>query len=316
LAIPFLITLVAFVWLFAILLSFLVEPKADLPRTRGRVGFAGFFGYVIVISVVGTALLGSAPEQSVRLTGWLTSEEVWPGALVVQVQTVSSIRVPLLFDRPIPLMLFASLSLTNASAVPLEGNVTIGFQGLDPPLFQPFPTRLVLNSSVDSGMLRFLIDPRGGVRPGTYNVTYFVGFDVAIAGIGTFNRLETGTLSISVQEAEFTSVWYLIFILIGILTSFWWRIANAYLSGGAAFPNFAKNRERRIVTCVLVIPAFSAVIALVIFGDFLRSLTPGADAFTRAVSGFFFSFFWENAAKKLGESVSGAYKKIVGTAPD
>jgi len=314
--VPFLLTFVAFVSLFAILLSFVTKPSGD-SKTRGRVTFAGFFGYVIVVSVIGTLLLGSARLDTPPATGWSTSEIAWPDMLVVRLQTFSSIEVPPFHDRLISLTLFAFHSVINSSITSIDGTITIGFQVLQPPLVQTFPATLVLDGTADSGILRYSFNPTGGVRAGNYNVTFFVEFNISVPGVGNYSAVETGTLVIRIQDSELASTWYLVFILIGILTSFWWRIANGYLGGGDPFPNFkGDNRERLIVAYILVVPAFSGVIALVIFGDFLRSLTPGADALTRIISGFFFGFFWENAAKKLGESVSGAYKKLAGREAD
>ena len=317
--IPFAIVLVAVLTLLGLLLSFFLRAQ-DQP---GRVAFAVVFGYVIVGAAIGAAVVASTPQStnpqgpagpgSVALTGWSTSKVDVAGALEVRIQTNSHVRIPLFFNRSVPVRVWADLSAINVSARSFTGQVSVGLEHLDPPLSQGIIGAAILNESVRQRSLLVWLNPFGRIRNGTFNITVFVQYNVTLGTLGNFTGIESTTLFVTVEGGEFAAPWYIIFLFAGLLTSFWWRIANTYLEEGKILDNW---RDARRIAYMLLLPVFSAIIAVVVFNQLLPTLVLSADPLATAISGFVYGFFWENATKKFGQSVTRLYGTAPGAAAD
>jgi len=126
---------------------------------------------------------------------------------------------------------------------------------------------------------------------------------VSVPSLGDFSGVLRDSSSLKIHPANVGPGWYLLFIFLGILVSFWWRIANTYLKGEPVKP----TKEDLKIAYFLLLPVFSVVIALVVFQQFLNATTLTNSLFLNGVIGFVYGFFWENATKKLGDSVNAAF---------
>jgi hypothetical protein len=306
------ILLIAVIWLLILLVSFVWEGKSP-DGTKGRVAFAVVFGYLLVLLAVGSTLQATIQQQRTAVTGLTTSEVRVDDLFIVRLQAQSSVSLQLFEFRVIRLLLRATLDFPNASTQPLSGDANVGISRVDAPLIVlPRPVDspwLVLNSTNRSGAFEVRVNPATGIRAGVYNISYFVQYDFVGPTVNT-SGTQVGTISIGVGVGGLSKTWYLVFLFTGILTSFWWRIANNYLKPEDDQIDLAKKKQTWLIAYFLLVPIFSAIIALVVFSQLLPTLSLSADPFVNAISGFVYGFFWENATKKFGESVTHLYGRM------
>ncbi len=264
---------------------------------------AVFFGYLIVGMAIGGALILANELQPTQESGWETST-VDDGELFIRFQTSSNLGVSPLQTDNVPIPILVTLGFDGGGEPAFTGNATVTITDMDPPLrpSSPYPPSLQLGNTSREGNITLDFIPTARVEGEIVEMHYEVRYNISAGALGAHSGSKSGVLSLSLKGSEFTSGWYLLFIFSGILTSFWWRVANSYLADKeSSEPSTQVGRKN--IAKYLLLPFFSFVIALAVFRQFQESLPISNDPLMSAAAGFVYGFFWESASQKFGKTV-------------
>jgi hypothetical protein len=305
-----LIALICLIFLIMVMDRPFFVTKKRMWRIVLAVPLAVLSGYLLIGAGIGGALILMNQLQPTLKSGWSTSS-VEDGALVVRLQAPSNLGISPLQIENVSVPITITLSFDGGAEPAIIGNATVVVTGMDSPLSpnSPTPPSLRLDDTVREGTIHLYFSPSGRVEGGTLDIYYEVRHNISAGALGTFIGSETGSLSLSLKGSEFSSGWYLLCIFIGILTSFWWRVANHYLMKGEP-SGLSGPTTRTKIAQYLLLPFFSLVIALAVFRQFQESLTIANDPLVSATAGFAYGFFWESVSQKFGKTVISVTSQV------
>ena len=279
------------------------DPAPKPPRSR--MVLTVFFGYMLVVAGAVVAVDQLVKSQQQVASGLVTNEHP-DGPMLIMIQTATSYAVSPFNEAPIIVRVNVTLGFPGRSVTIFNGTAVFTIERLDAPLGVS-PGRgasTTLDSTTRDSGISLSFNPQGGFQSQAYNIFYAIQYNVSVPGLGNFAKDLKDSLAVNIEGKGLTSGWYLFFIFAGILLSFWWRIANLTIEEKFDWP----EREDYRAAYLLLLPLFSAIIALVLFQQFQR---PGAqvDFLTSAITGFVYGFFWESATEKIGQTAGVALEK-------